>query len=54
VIKAMESGFGDFEDGIQNYCAKEADHKILITRNTRDYKKSKLSIMTPREFLAKT
>ena len=54
VIKAMESEFGDFEDGIQNYCAEEADHKILVTRNTRDYKKSKLAIMTPREFLART
>ena len=53
VTKAMESEFGDFEDGIQNYCAEEADHKILVTRNTRDYRKSKLAIMTPKEFLAK-
>ncbi len=53
VIKAMESDFGDFEDGIQNFCAEEADHKILVTRNTKDYKKSKLAIMTPREFLAR-
>lgn len=53
VIKAMESEFGDFEDGIQNYCAEEADHKVLITRNTKDYKKSSLAIMTPKEFLAR-
>lgn len=53
VIKAMESEFGDFEDGIQNYCAEKADHKVLITRNTKDYKKSSLAIMTPKEFLAR-
>lgn len=53
VTKAMESEFGDCEDGIQNYCAEEADHKILVTINTRDYRKSKLAIMTPKEFLAK-
>lgn len=53
VIKAMESEFSDFEDGIQNYCAEEADHKVLITRNTKDYKKSSLAIMTPKEFLAR-
>ncbi|MBK8503372.1 MAG: PIN domain-containing protein [Saprospiraceae bacterium] len=53
IIKAMESEFGDFEDGIQNYCAEEADHKVLVTRNTKDYKKSSLAIMTPKEFLAR-
>lgn len=52
VTKAMESEFSDFEDGIQNYCAEEADHKVLITRNTKDYKNSSLAIMTPKEFLA--
>lgn len=53
VTKAMESEFSDFEDGIQNYCAEEADHKVLITRNTKDYKNSSLAIMTPKEFLAR-
>lgn len=31
---------------------EEADHKVLITRNTKDYKNSSLAIMTPKEFLA--
>ena len=52
VVKAIESDFSDFEDGIQNYCAQESGHKVLVTRNTKDYQKSQLSIMTPREFLS--
>jgi len=53
ITEAANSGFKDFEDGVQNYCAAEAGHEIIITRNTKDYKESELSILTPREFLAK-
>ncbi|MEM9675379.1 MAG: PIN domain-containing protein [Cyclobacteriaceae bacterium] len=53
INKASQSEFKDFEDAVQNYCAQESGHKIIITRNTRDYKASDLSIMTPREYLAK-
>ena len=49
---ASNSRFKDFEDAVQNFCAEQAGHKILITRNTKDYKESKLSILTPREYLA--
>ena len=51
--KAANSKFKDFEDGVQNYCAAESEHEIIITRNTKDYKESELSILTPREYLAK-
>ncbi|MEM9837323.1 MAG: PIN domain-containing protein, partial [Bacteroidota bacterium] len=50
---ASASAFKEFEDAVQNYCAQEAGHGIIITRNTKDYKESTLSIMTPREYLAK-
>ena len=50
---ASNSKFKDFEDAIQNYCAEESGHQIIITRNTKDYKKSDLSILTPKEYLAK-
>ncbi len=53
IDKALKSKFKDFEDSIQNFCAVEAEHEIIITRNTRDYKESELSIFTPREYLAK-
>jgi len=53
VDDASGSRFKDFEDSIQNFCAVESGHKIIITRNTKDYKESRLSILTPREYLAK-
>ncbi len=53
IDKASNSRFKDFEDSVQNYCAVESGHEIIITRNTKDYKESELSIMTPREYLAK-
>lgn len=50
VQKAAKSEFKDFEDGVQIFCAEESKHKVIVTRNTKDFKKSKLSIMTPKEF----
>ncbi len=54
VTKAANSKFKDFEDAVQNYCAEDAGHQIIITRNTKDYKESRLSILTPKEYLAKS
>ncbi|MFK7810553.1 MAG: type II toxin-antitoxin system VapC family toxin [Saprospiraceae bacterium] len=53
ISKAINSNFKDFEDAVQNFCAAAAKHKTIITRNTKDYKESKLSIFTPKEYLAK-
>lgn len=53
IKSSMTSKFRDFEDGIQNYCATNSDMKIIITRNIKDFKHSKLSILTPKEFLTK-
>ncbi len=49
---AIASGFQDFEDSIQYYCA--LDYKkidVLITRNTKDYKNSEIPLMTPADYL---
>jgi predicted nucleic acid-binding protein len=48
---ALELDFTDFEDAIQECTAKAAAILILITRNVKDYRKSKLVIKTPGEFL---
>ncbi|MCP3930021.1 MAG: PIN domain-containing protein [Bacteroidetes bacterium] len=53
INKASNSKFKDFEDGVQNFCAEESGHRIIVTRNTKDYKESELSILTPKEYLAK-
>ena len=51
INKAAYSEFKDFEDGIQNFCAKENGLNSIITRNVKDYAKSNLSIQTPKEFI---
>jgi len=52
IRNAISSGFLDFEDSIQYYCA--TDYKkieVIITRNTKDYKNFELPVMTPGDFL---
>ena len=48
---ALNSDFRDFEDAIQYYTAIENDQDLIITRNQKDFKESKLPVMTPSEFL---
>lgn len=45
--------FKDFEDGIQYYTALESKANSLITRNLKDFKHSKIPVMSPNEFLAR-
>ncbi|MGM0621292.1 MAG: type II toxin-antitoxin system VapC family toxin [Bacteroidota bacterium] len=52
VKKSLFSDFRDFEDGLQNFCAEEANLTTIITRNIKDYSLSSLVIQTPKEFLA--
>jgi len=51
VLNALYSDFDDFEDALQNYAVENTEIKIIITRNVKDYKKSKLSVYTPDSFL---
>jgi predicted nucleic acid-binding protein len=43
--------FTDFEDGLQHFTAIEANQEVIITRNLKDFKKSKLPVMTAKQFL---
>lgn len=52
IEKGLNSNFSDFEDAVQYFSALKANCQIIITRNTKDFKESKLPIMTPDEFLA--
>lgn len=50
-LKAMNSKFKDFEDALQNYaCESYGKIDLILTRNTKDYKKSEISVMTPEQF----
>lgn len=44
--------FSDFEDGLQYYSAIENEVDIIITRNKKDFKNSKLPVLTTKEYLA--
>ncbi|MFP4469197.1 MAG: type II toxin-antitoxin system VapC family toxin [Bacteroidales bacterium] len=43
--------FSDFEDGIQYYSALENKMDLIITRNLRDFKNSKIPAMTADQFI---
>jgi predicted nucleic acid-binding protein len=52
VLQAMHSDFNDFEDALQNFSAENnPDVDIIITRNTKDYKNSALSVLTPESYI---
>ncbi|HAJ99023.1 MAG TPA: PIN domain nuclease [Bacteroidales bacterium] len=46
-----DESFSDFEDALQYYTAIENGQDLLITRNLRDFKNSKLPVMTPGQFI---
>lgn len=48
---ALVSDFKDFEDAIQYHTALENEVDIIITRNKKDFKNSKLPVMTAKEYL---
>lgn len=51
LLHALSSEFNDFEDALQHYAALAENVKIIITRNTKDYKHSELAVLTPDQFL---
>lgn len=52
ILEALNSDFKDFEDALQNFSAQNhTEIEIIITRNIKDYKASKLVVMTPETYL---
>ncbi len=49
--ESINAEFGDFEDGAQYFIAVNNKIDCIITRNTKDFQKANISILTPREFL---
>ena len=52
-LALSDGDFPDFEDGLQYYSAIENRIDVIITRNKKDFKNSKIPILTAKEFLAK-
>ncbi|SFS47980.1 Predicted nucleic acid-binding protein, contains PIN domain [Porphyromonadaceae bacterium NLAE-zl-C104] len=48
---ALASDFRDFEDAIQYHTALENKLNIIITRNKKDFKTSRIPVLTAKEYL---
>lgn len=48
---SIESGFNDFEDGLQYYCAMINKADYFITRNVKNYIKTDIRVHAPEEYL---
>ena len=53
LTKAAEMKWSDFEDAIQSAIAERIQADFIITRNVRDYLKSKVMAFTPSELIAR-
>jgi hypothetical protein len=51
IENALVSKFSDFEDSVLHESARHAGAEYIITRNIKEFKKSKIPVFTPGEFL---
>lgn len=52
VLRAIENEkFGDFEDCLQDKCAKSKGARYIITRNVKDFDGSEIPAVSPKELL---
>lgn len=49
VISNLSAGWKDYEDATQAYCASENSLPTIVTRNAKDFKLSRLNIISPKE-----
>ena len=52
-LALSDDNFPDFEDGLQYYSAIENQIDVIITRNKKGFKNSKIPVLTANEFLAR-
>jgi len=52
ITQALKNEFKDFEDSIQYSCALTIEGvEAILTRNVKDYTKSKIAVFTPENYL---
>jgi len=52
VKSALTADFNDFEDALQNFAAvQHGDINVILTRNVKDFNKSKIGAMTPENYI---
>jgi predicted nucleic acid-binding protein len=52
-LALSDEAFADFDDGLQYYSALENNIDVILTRNKKDFKNSKIPILTAKEYLAR-
>jgi len=52
IENALNSKFIDFEDSVLHESARHAGAEYIITRNIKDFKRSRVPVYTPTEFLS--
>jgi predicted nucleic acid-binding protein len=50
-LSLNDSDFKDYEDALQYYSALENGNDLIITRNLKDFQKSKIPALTAEQFL---
>lgn len=53
MIRAAEMKWDDFEDAVQSATAERIHADCIITRNVKDFRKSRIIAFTPAEYLAR-
>jgi predicted nucleic acid-binding protein len=53
LTKAIDMKWDDFEDSLQSVAAERVKADCIITRNVKDFLKSKVMALTPSEYLAR-
>lgn len=52
ILEAIDNDrFADFEDCLQDKCAKEVGADYIVTCNVKDFNESEISAITPAQFL---
>ena len=51
ISQALSSDFGDFEDAVQYHSALRGKADVILTRDVRGYKKSKIKVCSAAEFI---
>jgi predicted nucleic acid-binding protein len=53
-LSLNDSDFKDYEDALQYYSALENGNDMIITRNLKDFQKSKIPVLTAEQYLQRT
>jgi len=50
---SLKSGFNDFEDALQYFAAVESESDYILTNNIKDFKSSKIPVLTAKDCVQK-